>query len=538
MTEPGPAERPKPAASRSKAAAIWRLGLLSGVSGLLFSLVVAAVTSAALLLHLWPFTRIEEAGIDLGMKVYAAASQVISTPLRETRSFLFVDVDEEACRTFRRVEPWRCRTENPVSAELMKSLVDAATNAGASLIVVDVAPAEDRLLYDNWTAAIAPAPAPPVIMPPPARPNYDRDGRLQLEFERPFLPSAKSRVLFANFMTGPGVGPQDGMARNLSPAIALRDARAPDGNGQFLPSASLLVALLGEPRPSAAPCIWSGPRCGSAQGPDAEQRRRVVDQLKADPRIFFAFGDLSLDHSGLRPPLNVGDGNCLTGDQDPRAPELLRERAYAGVFRHVFACALLKSDGSGFRWDRNAFAGRVVVLGSSLISGGDLHQTPIGAMTGSEVLINAVYYAAMRLEAGPGANDPRGLWLFLQTFGQKALGALVGALLLLPIWFAIHAMLRNAQGTPFWRRLGLRAAATVVFLVGLALIASFEIYGATRHLAGGHGGGHFVDMLTPIVALGLEAFAEASVFLFKQFERGLERLLEALADLLEAKSEG
>lgn len=187
---------------------------------------------------------------------------------------------------------------------------------------------------------------------------------------------------------------------------------------------------------------------------------------------------------------------------------------------HLQACFMPRPD---------LFAGRVVLLGSSLPSALDRVQTPIGSMSGGELVLNATRAFAdfRRIE------DPPSLFA---EISKKIAGLGLPALVMLLTWGCIHflrararthlANRRENESSALLRRaaveLGSRATVIVIFVAGMLAAAFSETWSLARELAelqrpGEHV--YAVDVLLPVVAMGLEGYAEGAKSLADWFER-------------------
>jgi len=168
----------------------------------------------------------------------------------------------------------------------------------------------------------------------------------------------------------------------------------------------------------------------------------------------------------------------------------------------------------------------VVVIGSSSPSGNDRHVTPIGAMAGAEVIINA----ARAFRTFPAPEAPTLSERLAHKIEISVIAAVIFTILAwLPIWllqswkprtrFASHIVIPAASTCIFFAAVALTMIAVVVVeMMGLRQLM------AARQLPS--------DVLTPVFAVALEGFAEGANWLLLRLERFAEALLSATEALL------
>jgi len=174
-------------------------------------------------------------------------------------------------------------------------------------------------------------------------------------------------------------------------------------------------------------------------------------------------------------------------------------------------------DDRGFAIPDGVLTDRIVVLGSSQVQGGDWHATPLGAMTGSEIVLNATraFIEFSPLREGTGAS-PAGRQILqgLNAFMAKFKGIVIGALIMTLCWLTIFGLNGRMK-----RRGRLSSLLSVLLFVGfMGALFVLEVFAGLGALRGASGPVQAVDLLTPVVALGLEGFAEAARSFTQQAE--------------------
>jgi hypothetical protein len=480
----------------------WSKALLTSAAGVVVSVIVAAITVAGLRLDLGPVIALERAGADAGMRLRAT----FHLDRAQAPDYVFVDVDETACAAFRRERTdaerlGACRTGTPMSIELVADFVGAVSRSGASVAIIDLATLQSDADLERLGIALASGSGPPVIVPFPGRAGREGD---ELIHEAPAtwtrtLPSLGARLRLAPFetMTDPAAG--DGVIRGYPAFLGVKRGEVVTSE----PSAPYLASRLVRAR-SADP----SPATSSDAAAD---RDAFAGRLWP---IVFTLPSLSLQS----PSHNEADR--LRQERDIN-------RWTASHYRRLLASELVV-EGRG-RFSASAFPeGAVVVLGSSLPSGLDQHLTPLGLMTGSELILNAT--RAFAAVPSPEALRPRAdLWTDLEL---KLGSALRGGLLMTGIWLAIFLVWDRVRRRGRALRLAGRAAAGFLFICGLLAVGLLELRDASAELQRSLAAGRHVDILTPIVALGLEGYAEGIRLLTHAIERGLLTLVGSAVAML------
>jgi CHASE2 domain len=485
----------------------WANALISSLAGLFVALLVTAATVAGRDLPM--FRALERVGSDIGM-AYFWTFRLDEGGL--SPNYVFVDVDADTCAAFQPARPKDCARDRPVSAALVVDFVRAMRASGAAVVIVDIAPFAEAADREALRDAAAGPDGPWIIAPAYGRPGPDR-AHLTLTGDAARDPTrglAAGRLRLASFVTATDPESRDGVIRQYAVFTPLDRGAGP----QPVPSAPYLAAAYLNPkRAAAADCTYY--RVGCAKPPSTPGQGLLPSSDKALMRpVFFTLPSLAL----LDPtPLPPGSEK----DRLSRNRQVFLEMGY----RRLSAKSLLdpRDTTPTFRTDRAAFAGHLVVLGSSLPSALDLHLTPLGQMTGSEVILNATRAFAAAQQA-PASRPEGGFW---PRFQDKAGGALKGSLAMTVVWLAIFFLWSHARAAGRAARFGAGVASVVVFAVGLSLVALSELSDAADNLSRSLATGKQVDVLTPVIALGLEGYVEAIKVLGQSAEQAVSRTLAA-----------
>jgi hypothetical protein len=453
---------------------------------------------AAQHLEIWPFPRIEQMGGDLGARWIWANRLGSRAPLQP--GFTFVDVDVAACRRFD--TDTACKTGRPVGADLVAAFIAAGRRSGASVIVLDTAPFESVAERQKVNAVLRDNSGPWIVAPINGRPLGP--GAMFGDPSGDLAPNGVSgRLRLASFetLTDPGTG--DGLVRRYAVLTRHFDA---DGT-RMVPSAPYLASLLANPSVAgSADCVYFRQHCTVAS-----ERARIVHPVA---------GPLSSPIVYSLPSLAMLDSEAADFSESVRSFAWKDQLYYPSLgYDRLPASGLLGPAGRTFNLE-GRFAGQIVVLGSSLPSAMDLHETPLGTMAGAEIIINAAHAFVLQANAGrlPGPDVRPDFWTELAL---KLRATFHGFLVMLPAWLAIYWFVARK---PFhstaaaWRG---RAAAVLVFLLGMTVALYVDLSDASMKLSESVRLGRHVDLLTPVLLLGLVGYAEAMKAFLTAIEKGL-----------------
>lgn len=488
--------------------------ILAALAGGLFGLAIAAVLALGLAFDYPPMVAIERLGIDLSLNALADSGEGGAASGQAPPSFVFVDIDRDACHLFARKEPppgepypdaapaTPCEVSKPAPQSLILDFVRAAASSTASVLVLDIATPDNIQAAASLRAGLSAVVGGPwIIVEAAARPDDDTAsfgyfGDAARDTAT-WPVTGKVRPALMAPTTDPGA--DDGVIRQYPPGGWIDIDAAKD---RYLPSAPYLAALLADPRSAAmADCVFyrTTPAC------EAEAHRAGLwtsrhGRPPASP-IHYRFKSLSLD-------------------PDSRATALAELR-YRGRYDRYEASDLLKN--GAFVLDAKSFAGKTIVLGSSLRSGMDWHATPVGPMSGAEVMINAANSFAefgVQPDAGPSDVQAR-MARWSASFGEKALGVAYATVLMTPVWFIIYGLCHFSGPRTRLVKAMARLGCAAIFVGGLLFVLRFELGHATERLRATHAMGHSaspVDLLGPTLGVGLEGYSVFSSWLTRSFE--------------------
>ncbi|MFM9914943.1 MAG: CHASE2 domain-containing protein [Rhizobacter sp.] len=534
--------------SENEAPDRWHFrALVTAAGGVLFATMLAALLVTLQAWRVPPLRALEQAGIDAGMWAYAnvgglgePAARAGAAPLR----YAFVDVDRAACEAFLDGAPASaCATDNPARSALVIDLVRALRSAGAKVVVVDVAPPAAQAERERaaWLAALAAPNGPWVIAPVFARPSDECGDGLSLRGERAhdITPAhAVGRLRLASVATLLDAELGDGVLRHYPMASRLLvDGQAP----RWIPTVPMLAAALARgadaaeidarwyapPVPAAASaaldCGASRPAQPALQPIPADNRfdAGATAGTPAVVRFFFSLPGLSLQDEAHR---RRAEQRHLSVYERYEASRLVEPSC-----NHRLDAQALPQPGC-FGVRPALFEGKVVVIGASSATALDIVQTPVGPMSGAEVLVNATRAFA----EFPAITLPSGWTLWFKKLGGMA----VPALLALITWLLIHGawdalgarqaalQQRGRSSAARWTGALRIPAVVLLFVAGFVAAGWLELRDMVHELSQAHSHAEPVDMLLPVVAMGLEGYAEAA----KWADRVIEHRVEPAVD--------
>jgi CHASE2 domain len=526
----------EPSSGTPPPASVLRRAAASTLSGVLFAGFLASVL-VALQVHGWrPMRLAEQTGIDIGMWLYANVGWFASAPdapAANPMRLAFIDVDRGACEAFldgERAEA--CRTDNPVRSALLVDLVRALRAAGAAVVVVDVAPPAAGAVRERqaWRDALVANDGPWVIAPLFARPSDECSDGLSIRGDRrhDIVPThAAGRLRLASVATRLDAELADGVVRHYPLASRLLLEGEPP---RWVPTVPMLAAVLARggdiaeidrlwyaplDGPSTLQCGAAGSAAPSPSGLPSDTRfDAAAAGTPAVVRFFFSLPGLS------------------TMDETQRRRV---EQRHLPVYERYLASRLLEADCS-HRLDAQAtpqpgcfavrkplFEGKVVVIGSSSATALDRAQTPVGPMSGAEIIANATRAFA----EFPALQTPDGWTMWRSKIG----GLLVPAAITFVMWLLIcrsgdllgaREAASAAAGRPVRRWLlgtARETLAVVVFLAATLLAAWLELRNLMQDLAQVRSNAAPVEMLLPLLSMGLEGYAEFAKAVDEKFHR-------------------
>lgn len=472
----------------------WVKAIIAALAGLLFSLVLSACLSLGSAFRVAPLVAVEQAGIDFGMRAYTAFTGSPRTA-KAIPHYVFVDVDRPACDAFSTASQ-PCGTGRSVPPDLIIAFAEAARRSGAVVVLIDVKVPEDVEERTRLARGLAADDGPWVIASLGVRPRVSSE-QLELTAEGESLLGPveggrlrSGKLLLAPFVTATDAFAADGVIRHY-PLLARIKGVDTGPEARWLPSAPFLASGLADPSTAnAILCRYypvAGDPCAAAGSAPSSPVIRFGEQAQLRNRVFFSLPALAA----------VGEDQQV----------VYRDR-YLGFYDRVPASALLQ--GTEFSWPPDLMQGAVVILGTSAPEGHDWHVTPLGPMTGPEIVLNAIrafseFSPLSEPSASAGASDK--LAAAWRGFSVKVGAVVTGTLIMLVGWLAIFWIGDHWTVAPRWVR---RVACVLVFFGVLTLTALIELFSGISSLQRNAEVAEATDLLTPLLALGLEGFAEAA----------------------------
>ncbi|MFT4252067.1 MAG: CHASE2 domain-containing protein [Caulobacter sp.] len=316
--------------------------------------------------------------------------------------------------------------------------VEASINAHARAIVVDVDlgwddPVESATLLTTLRHAET-AKVPVFLVREPVR---DED-RGVWALPPSALDELVEQLSYVRYATAVSADDEDHSRRRMAPAVKVCDG----SHGDILLGAHVSAGVL----------LWELP---------VERALAIVDQA-SHPRTDCA-GSGATD---LR--IAAGDTQLFLSAKDggPRVDYVVTPATASTRGVTVFSGKLFADHGEGY--DGAAFAGRMVLIGSSSRLGRDLHSTPVGDMPGIFILLNAIEQMGRKVVPREDAFWPPmlltglsscltfGVWLFLVTrfsglngeIRSEIIKTAVGVLWLVASWIAFSRSSLLAYAAP------------------------------------------------------------------------------------------
>lgn len=483
-----------------------------------------------------PFAAVEKFGTDLGMQVHARLW--LQERQRDARgglepSYVFLDIGRAACLAFfenqnaarrdkREVAEKLCRAGHPASPKLVagqaRSLIQSDASAKPAVIVLDISalldPGFAKDLREIADKDI------PIIAISQTRAKHEGT-RLAIEALASSFDADRPKNLV--LATDVAETDRDYVLRRYA-ATRLAEADTPQGSDMLLPSLGFAAAALAVDRVAALD-LFNQMRSRRLGECNSASLRAVAEKLFVDAvglckgaaseagdlneRVLFTVPSLAYDRVITFTPGASSeprkDGMQISGSAVPssvyrRIPAVFEGGRFAPV-----------SD----EWLKDA----VVVIGTSDRSGNDWHITPLGQMTGAEVVINAA--RAYRMYRPP-AEEALG-WHLLHKVLLSVLSAAVFAIAWFVTWFIGENWV--AEGRP--ARFAKGAVMGAVFLAGMA--ATFVVVTWVNAVGSGL---RPADILTPVLAVALEGFAEVTYLLIKFLDKRLETRVRSVFDCI------
>lgn len=450
----------------------WVLrGLASGFTGIALGLAVAFTIAFLLWLELGWIVALERRGKDLTMQTAVALHSPIVERLppaiaARISPITFIDIDEQGCERLAERPPL-CRTRGIAQASVLAPLGAALARSGASALVLDVTWPEEaespgdpasRAMLEGWAAGTGP----PVFA---ALPGYPEPaGAFRAEWNR-IAGQRLGRLHFHPSATW--FGPKDDpITRSFPATVDIADSEKGTRPRRL---------------PSLAAAAAQGPSLGAETA-----NRPILFTLPAlsageeDPAHGLSFG--TWERRALGRMINSPPG---------RSPEILVE----------------------------GLEGQIVIVGSSAPAAADLRATPLGVMTGAEILANAI----RAQEILPADSPPAGR----EALAAKVAGILPSMAIAMVTALAVAWLRRNPPRSRR-RAVSRNLLVALVYSTGLAasVVATLTLAldGYLQSARQGLG----TDLLLPTLAIFLEGFVGFAKWLIETIEGAIVRILTQL----------
>ncbi len=538
---------PKAGNKRNSDQSWWKKAIVTSLTAWMFASIIAIIL---VILHAFDFESIrylEQFGIDRGMQLYSDSASE-STP----HKYAFIDVDKEACKWFldgdSHSDP-ECMTSKPVPTSLIIDFVRVAVESKAALIIIDINLPEKNELLDRkmltQELTLSSSQSNTWIIVP----TYDRPGD-----------SASGLAINGN--TQFDIIPNHAVGRLR---IASSATYAENGVIRAYPTASCYVTLEGErwipTIPYLAALLIKNPEVAQAYYQDTDKTGFVVTnqlqkcsqlEIPADffkqkiPSALMPFDPL--DTTQIPPIIRFFYSTPSLGNlTNMREHDRLRIK-HAYNYQHYEASKLIDSgshclhkhvDGFSkspgcFRNQEEYYKGKIVILGSSRAEAMDHVQTPIGVMSGSELILNAT---RAFLEFKPFEQSSP-FTMLMDKFKGIAI-AMIPMFITWNLIFASEPITRKIRGSLIkisknskikrlrlcrWRVLNWFRIVFVIaiFISGIYTAYIFEVVYLWEQLKLGNP----TDLFLPAFALGLQGFAVASKVTSAIFYKTAETLID------------
>lgn len=509
---------------------VVRKALVRTTTGLVFGLILAFVTIA--LSDSRPIRLLETWGSDLGMRILASPLLSPHEQLFKSNTpFLFVDIDRHACAEFVGQEraSQECEDLARPPPDLIAALIRASEAGNPSAIIIDYQLLDQSAYgkgvqgqaFDDLIKLLTSDSGVPLIAPAPLRPDLivghtTWDGSQTLIEE-----VSRGRLRLAAFITWTDALTQDGVVRSYPPFVSVSRNTKHGRNINYLPSAPLLTAMVtssAEERAKADNIFFASDNHCS----DSESQSVLFE--RAAPEIAsICFFDQAVPEDVLQRILSRNALFTISSitpqavqSNNDQSEDRLRDRAidrYFGLgnvsggmlYRRQLARDLDPMRNGSFSsltegLERRG-SGQIVILGSSAQEVYDWHATPLGRMTGAEVIINSTraFQDFTPIEA---TSSP------MEKVKVELITLLFSALSLFPFLFIASWCEARQQTLP--KKVWLyRTIALVAVLVGVMTTIMLVSLVSYRQLMS-DGMSQRIDFLLPVLAIAFEGLVDAA----------------------------
>jgi len=510
----------------------WVKAIHASLVGFLFAVFVAMIL-VGLYVAGFSFAKdLEQSGIDLGMKLNSDRSST-SMPYE----YVFVDVDQEACKRFldkqSDLDP-ECLTSKPVPTSLIIDFVRAASESQAAIVIVDVNPPEkneeqEREALTRELAKNMDSSKTWIIAPIYGRPGESKNGLVVNGDPRFDIVSSHSQGQLR--LASVATYAESGIVRVYPTASCL----VTNEGQRWVPTIPYLAALLiNLPTAAVADQLYfdnqvNTNRYGVIKDENYCGLLQPSENIKNKPNYALEFFDpLAPDQtpSIIQFFFSLPGFSTYADIQERKSVEIKHDPYYQRYEAGKLIdpnCNHQQIDGHStnpgcFTVRDDLYKNKIIVLGSSRAQAMDQVQTPIGPMSGSELILNAT---RAFLEFKPLIQPPP-----LTMLADKFIGIMIAAIPMFIAWGLIFAywpvtrwmrcclwlksrhsswsILRRCH----WGILDLVRPFIVVIIFGTGIGVAYFL--EVNHLFHLLKQGVAVDLLFPAIALALEGFAEGA----------------------------
>jgi CHASE2 domain-containing sensor protein len=431
----------------------------------------------------WLFPDFEDWSIDRGMRIAEMLHPV--GPNRTERAlgvhgYVFVDVDtgddvpqgasQQACDSVSQnsAPRWDCAAWRPINRYLLASIVESLRSWGAKLVVVDVQlgaggyplPSEEA----SALIAVLQGGGTPAIAVLPVRPLPDTLAGDELSIESRAIPGLTASEALA--LAAPALPYPGDILRRYVTCYGIQTAQAHEFVASIATRAEALLK-------------------GIAASGLCEEHRQMPQS--GTQRIAFTLPEVPAEPSNGTASRDISLWNRY----------------------HLFLdrCRAIDLDAADASCSQSGlFRDKIAIIGTSSRARGDRHLTPLGEMSGSMVVLNAI---RSRLEdkTATGTSVFKDFGHDLAVCGRAAC-----------VWFVAFVLLAMIKQKHFGPLVasGLRLIVVVGALTGVLWVGikgSFSVAGTPQNL----------NLMFPLLAFGLEMYTTAARHLEIFIERPINR---------------
>lgn len=469
----------------------WGPALDHWLTGLIFAVGLSVLVVACPQSTPWvgPFIgEIEKRGVDATMRFHAEIGRV--TPIGDEAAavdpavhrtppagYLFIDLDNDTCLDAKGDQ--RCALRSPASGAAAARVATAILKADPRLVIVDV-----RLWETDPNAQIGPYVGAlmdaarhsdiPVLAPAPASPTGE-EGHVFIDWTQ--MPRAlhASRIRFAPALVWPDSS--DGMDRSYRAKVLANTFDMADGREAVGVGAPATLPYLAALYSTTPPRDRADADCLAANAPGSCGQTSGGERLPVRaPRIHFT--------------LQAAEASVGTPT-----------RQVARLYSRIPSSQTITESGA-LSLDSDWITDKIVIIGFSGPRGLDRHITPLGEMSGAELILNATRSFASAPDQEPEQESSPAAVM------REIIAAIVSSFPFLLFWRVQSGLWAGAKDRPakVFAALVTAIAFVATAYVSALLTTAFVLVAWGQQVARGAP----VDALLPVAILSLESFAHAA----------------------------